>query len=190
MKKIKQSAELLDHEKTVLSVKRWVQAFVIEMNLCPFAKHEILNKRVRFATTKATTEAKLLKSLQDELELLNDDPSIETTLLIHSNVLQDFNSYNQFLNCADKLLFDMDLEGIYQLASFHPNYQFSGTCVDDTENYTNRSPYPLLHLIREESLERAISQHPDIDQVPIQNMALMNSLGRTKLEELFENLFK
>jgi hypothetical protein len=187
MKKATRPSEIRNDEEIVLSVRQWVNTFVMEMNLCPFAKYEMLNNRVRFATTRAITEEQLLMSLQDELELLNSDPSVETTLLIHSNVLQDFDDYNQFLSYADNLLVELGLEGTYQIASFHPDYQFGGTNPDDAENYTNRSPYPLLHLIREASLERAIVEYPDVDQIPIRNVALMNSLGHNKL---FERLFK
>ncbi len=190
MKKPSQPSELRKEEETVLSVRQWVKTFVLEMNLCPFAKYEMLNNRVRFATTNAITEEQLLVSLQDELELLNSDPSVETTLLIHSQVLQDFYAYNQFLSDADRLLVEMGLDGIYQIASFHPDYQFGGTNPDDAENFTNRSPYPLLHLIREASLERAIAAYPDVDQVPVRNVALMNSLGHNQLQALFESLFK
>jgi uncharacterized protein len=190
MTKSSQPTEHQNDEETVLSVQQWIQTFVIEMNLCPFAKYEMLNNRVRFATTRAITEEQLLMSLQDELKLLSSDPSVETTLLIHPNVLQDFYVYNQFLSDADKLLLEMGLEGAYQIASFHPDYQFGGTNPDDAENYTNRSPYPLLHLIREASLERAIALYPDVDQVPVRNVALMNSLGHNKLQALFESLFK
>ena len=190
MKNISTPSELRNDAEIVLSVQQWVKVFVMEMNLCPFAKYEILHNRVRFVTTNAITEQQLLISLQDELELLNSDPSVETTLLIHANVLQDFYDYNQFLSCADNLLLDMGLEGTYQVASFHPDYQFGGTNPDDAENYTNRSPYPLLHLIREASLERAIAKYPDVDQVPIRNVALMNSMGHNKLQALFESLFK
>ncbi|MCL5975558.1 MAG: DUF1415 domain-containing protein [Gammaproteobacteria bacterium] len=190
MKKLSRPSEIRNDEEIVLSVRQWVNTFVMEMNLCPFAKHEMLNNRVRFATTRAITEEQLLMSLQDELELLNSDPSVETTLLIHSDVLQNFYDYNHFLSNADTLLLDMGLEGTYQIASFHPDYQFGGTNPDDAENYTNRSPYPLLHLIREASLERAIVEYPDVDQVPIRNVALMNSLGQNKLQALFESLFQ
>jgi hypothetical protein len=190
MKKASPSIELRNDEETVLSVRQWVNTFVVDMNLCPFAKYEMLHNRVRFATTAAITEEQLLVSLQEELELLNSDPSVETTLLIHAHVLQDFYAYNQFLSDADRLLVEMGLEGIYQIASFHPDYQFGGTNPDDAENYTNRSPYPLLHIIREASLERAIAAYPDVDQVPVRNVALMNSLGQMKLQALFESLLK
>lgn len=190
MKKTPQSGETLNDEKIVLSVRKWVNTFVVEMNLCPFAKYEMLNNRVRFATTSAITEEQLLVCLERELELLNSDPSVETTLLIHAKVLQDFYDYNQFLSYVDTLLLEMELEGIYQVASFHPDYQFGGTLPDDAENYTNRSPYPMLHIIREASLERAIAEYPDVDQVPERNVALMNRLGHTTLQTLFEGLFK
>jgi hypothetical protein len=162
---------------------------VVGLNLCPFAKRELVNDRVRFAVTDSTTEEQLLAALQAELELLNNDANIETTLLIHAYVLQDFYDYNQFLNVADELLLQMNLDGVYQVASFHPHYQFGGTAPDDAENYTNRSPYPMLHLIREESLERAIAGYPDVDQVPERNIALMNRLGQEKLQALLQACF-
>ncbi len=124
------------------------------------------------------------------MSLLNKDPSIETTLLIHPDVLQDFHDYNQFLNYVDKFLLDSGFEGVYQIASFHPDYQFDGTNADDAENYTNRSPYPMLHILREESLERAIAEYPDVEQIPARNVVLMNSFGRHKLQALFEGCKK
>lgn len=190
MKTPSRSNKNRDDEGIVQVVRQWISTFVVEMNLCPFAKYEMLHNRVRFATTKAITEEQLLMSLQEELELLSSDTSIETTLLIHPDILLDFYDYNQFLSYADKLLSDMGLEGIYQVASFHPHYQFGGTNPDDPENYTNRSPYPLLHLIREASLERAIAAYPDVDNIPVRNVALMNSMGPSKLHSLFEGLFK
>jgi len=170
-----------NNENIIRSVQNWVESFVVDLNLCPFAKGVLADNRVRFVVTAAATEEKLLTALQVELELLNRDPSIETTLLIHPGVLQDFYDYNQFLDSADQLLLQLKLEGIYQVASFHPDYQFGGTDPDDVENYTNRSPYPLLHLIREASLERALAEFPDADQIPARNIALMKSLGRDKL---------
>ena len=162
---------------------------MVGLNLCPFAKRELVNDRVRFAVTDSTTEEQLLAALQAELELLNNDANIETTLLIHADVLQDFYDYNQFLNIADQLLLQMNLDGVYQVASFHPHYQFGGTDPDDAENYTNRSPYPMLHIIREESLERAIAGYPDVDQVPERNITLMNGLGKEKLKALLQACF-
>lgn len=171
-------------DKVIAAVRQWVESVVVSLNLCPFAKRELVKNRVRFSVTEATTEEQLLTALEAELKLLSKDSAIETTLLVHPKVLADFYDYNQFLNYADGLLVQMKLEGVYQVASFHPNYRFGGTDPEDAENYTNRSPYPLLHLIREESLERAIADFPDADQIPAHNIKLMNSLGRDKLQAL------
>lgn len=190
MTNLEKLARLENDEEIIHAVRQWVETFVVGMNLCPFAKRELVKKRVRFVTTAATTAEQLLQVLQTELELLNADPSVETTLLIHPAVLQDFYDFNDFLGCADSLLVDMELEGIYQLASFHPDYQFGGTRPGDAENYTNRAPYPVLHLLREESLERVIADYPDVDDIPERNIALMNRLGQDKLEALLKLCLK
>ncbi|MGB5396848.1 MAG: DUF1415 domain-containing protein [Gammaproteobacteria bacterium] len=179
-----------DHDNTIEAVKRWLESVVIELNLCPFARRELVRNRVRFSVTKAESEAQLLAALQTELELLTADDSVETTLLIHPGVLQDFYDYNQFLDSADVLLVQLELDGIYQVASFHPDYQFADTDPDDVENYTNRSPYPLLHLIREASLSRAIDSYPDTHLIPERNIALLKSMGREKMQVLLQACFK
>ena len=190
MTNLEKLARLENDEEIIQAVRQWVETFVVGMNLCPFAKRELVKNRVRFVTTAATTAEQLLQVLQTELELLNADPSVETTLLIHPAVLQDFYDFNDFLGCADILLLDMELEGIYQVASFHPDYQFGGTRPGDAENYTNRAPYPVLHLLREESLERVIADYPDVDDIPERNIELMNSLGQDKLQALLKSCLK
>ena len=167
----------MGHDKKIGPVRHWVETVVVGLNLCPFAKRELVNDRVRFSVSEAETEEQLLADLQAELELLNNDEAVETTLLIHPGVLQDFFDYNQFLNYVDSLLMQMELEGVYQVASFHPDYQFSGTRPDDVENYTNRSPYPMFHIIREESLANALEGYPDADKIPERNIALLRSLA-------------
>ena len=179
----------VDDNKIIASVRQWVESFVVDMNLCPFTKRELAKNRIRFSVTEANTEEQLLTVLESELELLNSDASIETTLLVHAQVLRDFYDYNEFLNYADKLLVQMSLDGVFQFASFHPNYQFAGTDSEDAENYTNRSPYPMLHILREATLERAIADYPDVAQIPVQNLELMESIGREKLRELREACF-
>jgi hypothetical protein len=174
----------MEFEAIANVVRRWVEDLVVGLNLCPFAGRELARNRVRFVVTDATTEAQLLAALETELALLNDDAAIETTLLIHPDVLQEFFDYNQFLDIAERLLVEMKLEGVYQLASFHPDYQFAGTATGDAENFTNRSPYPLLHILREASLERSIAAYPDVEQIPVRNIEKMNSLGREKLQAL------
>ena len=177
-------------ERVVDSVRQWVESFVVELNLCPFVKRELVNNRIRFSATNAETEKHLLEALLSELKILDNDFSIETTLLIHPQVLQDFCNYNQFLSFADNLLVEMNLEGVYQIASFHPDYQFNDTETDNVENYTNRSPYPMLHVLRENSLEKAIADYPDVDQIPTRNIELMNSMGQDKLSAIMQNCVK
>ena len=128
-------------------VKKWLETMVVGLNLCPFAKRELVKNRVRFQLSEATTTAALLAELKNEIIQLDENDSIETTLLIHPWVLDDFCDYNQFLDSADRLLLELDRDGIYQIASFHPDYQFGGTEPEDVENYSNRAPYPILHLL-------------------------------------------
>ena len=168
-------------------VENWLRSVVVALDLCPFAKRELDAKRIRFTVSQAGDEEQLMLALQAELELLEVDPIIETTLLIHPEVLSDFADYNQFLTCADGLLVAMELEGVFQIASFHPRYQFAGTEPDDAENYTNRSPYPLLHILREKSLERAIAVHKDVAEIPLRNIDLMNKLGAEHLKSLLRD---
>ena len=168
------------------SVRLWIDSFVVGLNLCPFAKRELVHDKVRFVTTNVNSEDRLLGVLQAELELLNSNNTIETTLLIHPEVLRDFYDYNEFLNLADRLLKEMQFEGIYQVASFHPNYQFANTSPEDVENYTNRSPYPMLHILREDSLEKAIANYPEIDLIPEKNIELMESMGQDELNNIMQ----
>ena len=137
--------------------------------------------------SEAETEDELLQALHSELQRLEDEPEIETTLLIHPGVLQDFGPYNEFLDAADGLLAYLDMEGVYQIASFHPDYQFAGTEPDASENYTNRSPFPMLHLLREASLEAAIDSYPDVDGIPQRNIELMNELGSEKMRSILRS---
>jgi hypothetical protein len=178
------AANHLEPETIIKSVRQWVETVVVGLNLCPFAKVPLMTDRIRFYVSDAVTEAQLLSDLEAELNYLQKDSSVETTLFIHPNVLQDFYDYNQFLNSAESLLSLMTLEGVYQIASFHPGYQFGGTEPGDVENYTNRSPYPLLHLIREESLEKAIANYPEPDRIPARNIALLEKLGQDKMQAL------
>jgi hypothetical protein len=167
------------------ATRQWLESIVIEMNLCPFAKRELDSERVRFSVSAADDELQLLQALEFELQLLFGDDSIGTTLLIHPRVLTDFDDFNQFLNLADELLLQMNLEGIFQIASFHPDYQFADTQPDDAGNFTNRSPYPTLHILREASLTQAIARYPGVQHIPARNIETMNALGIEQLRTLF-----
>lgn len=173
----------------VQTTRNWVESVVIDLNLCPFAATELNADRICFSLSDATSEAQLLDDLHRDLLELDQNSTIETTLLIHPGALQDFSDYNQFLDLADALLQQMNFEGIYQIASFHPEYQFSETGADDVSNYTNRSPYPMLHLIREQSLEKAVANYPDAGQIPLRNIALLEDMGHAKVLALWQACF-
>ncbi len=157
-------------------VQDWVSDFVVGHNLCPFAGKELRVGRVRFVETQARDIEALLDSLSDELALLQADSRIETTLLVHPHVLKSFAAYNDFLDLADELIVSMALDGVLQVASFHPDYRFAGTVASAPENLTNRSPSPLLHLLREKSIEVAAASHPDIGAIPQRNIEYLNDL--------------
>ncbi|ERS89839.1 MAG: DUF1415 domain-containing protein [Marinobacter nauticus] len=176
----------MNESQVVSASRQWVEEVVVGYNLCPFAKRELVKNRVRFVVSEAENEDELLQALQSELQRLEDEPDVETTLLIHPGVLQDFFAYNEFLDAADALLSYLELEGVFQVASFHPDYQFAGTDAEAAENYTNRSPYPMLHLLREASLEAAIDHYPDVDGIPDRNIALMNELGVQKMRTILK----
>ena len=169
----------LDDDTIIASTRNWVERAVIGLNLCPFAKAVYVKEQVRYVVSPATTVEALLEQLMDELQLLSDTPAdkVDTTLLIHPFVLTDFLDYNEFLDVADAAIEDMDLEGELQVASFHPDYQFAETDINDIENFTNRSPYPILQLLREESIERAVEAFPEAEEIFEKNIATMEKLG-------------
>ena len=172
------------------TVSRWLDTFVVGMDLCPFAGNEIAQGRVRLAVSDAQDEDALLSALQDEVLALAEEKgtATETTLLIHPFVLNDFLDYNDFLGVCDSLLKDMNAVGEFQIASFHPHYQFAETQFDDAENYTNRSPFPLLHILRERSVSRAVETHPNVDEIPTKNIAQLNALGTEHLKTVWSTL--
>jgi len=165
----------------------WLERAVIGLNLCPFAKAVHVKQQIRYVVSAATTPEALLEDLQLELALLMQSApaDIETTLLIHPQVLTDFFDYNDFLDMADAALEDMDLLDDIQVASFHPRYQFSGTDADDVDNCTNRSPYPMLHLLREASVTKAVAAFPEPQSIYVKNMATLRKLGHKGWLALF-----
>ena len=159
--------------------RRWLERAVIGLNLCPFAKAVAAKDQVRYVLSEADTEDALLEDLGAELLRLRDTPAdeVDTTLIVHPHVLGDFLDYNEFLDAADALVAELDLEGVLQVASFHPQYQFAGTSPDDIGNYSNRSPWPTLHLLREDSVERAVAAFPDPDAIVDRNLETLQKLG-------------
>lgn len=159
--------------------RTWVEQAVIGLNLCPFAKAPQVKGLVRYVQSEATDPAVLLSDLMDELQRLFKSPAerLETTLLVHPLVFTDFADFNDFLGVAEDAVADLGLEGVIQVASFHPDYRFEGTTADDISNATNRSPHPTLHLIREDSIDRAVAAFPEAETIFEANMATMERMG-------------
>ena len=171
------------------STQRWLERAVIGLNLCPFAKAVHVKQRIRYAITAAKTADELLAELESELLLLMqaDPEAIDTTLLIHPQVMSDFLDFNFFLDEADALIRNLELDGVIQIASLHPQYQFAGTEPDDIENYTNRAPYPTLHLLREASIDRAVAAFPDAATIFEKNIETLQQLGHEGWAQLWQD---
>lgn len=182
----------MDEQAVIGATRRWVSDVVIGLNLCPFARRVFAADLIRYVVTPAATEADLLDALSAELTTLAATPraTIETTILIHPNALADFFDYNDFLDSADTLIRDLRLRGVIQIASFHPQYQFAGTKPDAVENYTNRSPYPMLHLLREESVAEVNGDPDALQDIPARNIETLNALGRERIVALLNAVAK
>lgn len=172
----------------IAETRRWLECAVIGLNLCPFAKAVYVKEQVRFALSEARDTEALLHDLHDELLHLQatDPQQTDTTLIVHPHVLGDFLEYNDFLDLADGLVAELGLEGEIQVASFHPDYRFADAAPDDISNFTNRSPYPTLHLLREASVERAVAAFPDPDAIVGRNIATLQELGREGWRKLMQ----
>ncbi|MCF6253254.1 MAG: DUF1415 domain-containing protein [Thiomicrorhabdus sp.] len=182
---------LADNHTVETQVRQWLEQVVIGLNLCPFAAKPYQAQQIRFIVSPSQTTECLLIDLATELTLLaqKEPTEIETTLLIIPNMLSHFDDYNQFLNHVDALIEQLDYQGIFQVASFHPNYQFAGTQPDDAENLTNRAPFPILHLIREASLERVLKHYPNPETIPDNNIKCVSNLTESEKHRLFPYLF-
>lgn len=178
-------------QQIIDDINQWLDEVVIGLNLCPFAAKPRRERRVRIAISHATDEETLLNDLQAELERLSDTPvdELETTLLAIPDMLENFEDYNDFLDAVDLWVEQFGWEGELQVASFHPQYQFADTEADEPGNLTNRSPWPLLHIIREESLEQAIEHYPDVEGIPERNIKRMEALTADEKRKLFPYLF-
>jgi uncharacterized protein len=159
--------------------KAWLEKAVIGLNLCPFAKAVHSKGQIRWVLSEAQTTAALLRDLRQELQTLAaaDAELVDTTMLIAPQVLGDFLDYNDFLDLADRALEELGLDGVLQIASFHPQFQFAGTAADDISNYSNRAPFPTLHLLREDSVERAVAAFAQADAIFERNIETLQSLG-------------
>lgn len=175
-----------DHQYIINQTKNWIEKFVIKLNLCPFAAVPFTENKIRYVVSKASEIEELAANLALEFHFLQKHSSdeIETSFLIHPNILQDFYDYNDFLDLTTWMLANMKLEGIIQIAGFHPHYCFAETSPDDVSNYTNRSPYPMLHLLREDSISKATAHYPHTDKIPERNIQLLYKLGLEEVRRL------
>jgi len=171
--------ETITNEEAIAATRLWLERAVIGLNLCPFAKGVHVKNQIRYVVSAAQTPDELLRDVLSELELLAETPrdKIDTTLLIHPHVLTDFLDYNDFLEVVDAALEEVDLAGELQVASMHPHYQFADTKPDDITNFTNRSPYPTLHLLREDSIEEAVAAFPEAEMIFEKNIETLRKLG-------------
>ncbi|MCR9907555.1 DUF1415 domain-containing protein [Vibrio campbellii] len=173
-------------------VDQWLNDVVIGLNLCPFAAKPQRNKQIKIFVSEASQEEALLEDILLQLiELRNTEPEkLETTLVVVPNMLQDFWDYNFFIDWVEGLIKQQDWEGIFQVATFHPDYCFGGAEPEDDENLTNRSPYPVFHLIREESMEKVLKHYPDPESIPDTNIARVSALSEEERKKLFPYLFR
>lgn len=173
----------------IASTRHWLEQAVIGLNLCPFARAVHVKQQIRWVESPARDEQELHEDLVRELQYLAaaDAESVDTTLLIHPHVLNDFLDYNNFLDVADAAIEALGLTGLLQVASFHPDYRFEGTAPDDVDNFSNRSPHPMLHLLREDSISRAVAAFPDAATIYERNVETLRRLGARGWQELMSN---
>lgn len=169
----------MSDEDVIAAMRQWIEKAVIGLNLCPFARAVYVKNQVRFVVSHAPHLDGLLEDLDRELDFLAaaDPEAVDTTLLIHPTLLPDFPGFNDFLQLAEAAVGENELEGVIQLASFHPHFQFEGTAPDDMGNFTNRAPFPALHLLREASIERAVAVFPEAETIYARNIETLEALG-------------
>ena len=169
----------MSDDDVIAAMRQWIEKAVIGLNLCPFARAVYVKNQVRFVVSHAPHLDGLLEDLDRELNFLAgaDPEAVDTTLLIHPTLLPDFSGFNDFLQLAEAAVGENELEGVIQLASFHPHFQFEGTAPDDMGNFTNRAPFPALHLLREASIERAVADFPEAETIYARNIETLEALG-------------
>jgi uncharacterized protein len=177
---------MMDQQNVIDATRRWIADMVIGLQLCPFAQRVFVADTIRYVVSEAQDDTALLKDLARELTTLASAPiaTVETTLLIHPRVFTDFLDYNDFFDAAEGLVEELGLEGVIQIASFHPDYQFADTEPGAVENYTNRSPFPMLHLLREESITAVADGPIDLLEIPERNIEMLRRLGKEKILEI------
>lgn len=180
----------MNTQTVIEDTRRWIDSIVIGLNLCPFAQRVFQADKIRYAVSAAEDAQQLLKDLAHELEFLTSNPitSVETTLLIHPRALARFADYNDFLDRGERLIEELGLRGTIQLASFHPEYEFAGAGAEAVENYTNRSPYAMLHLLREVSISQVASDPDELLEIPRRNGETLRNIGRERILEKLKSI--
>lgn len=178
-----------EKNKIIQQVEDWLVELVLGLNLCPFAKSPYQKEQIRFVVCEKKTEEEINDALIEECKFLDQDNNIETSLIICPNALLDFFDYRQFLLWAEQTLKKNGWRGVYQIASFHPDYVFANTEADDRQNLSNRSPYPILHLLREASLEAVLERYDNPDSIPENNIQTLNSLSLDEIKKRFSYLY-
>ena len=173
-----------DNVPIIAQTQKWLSTVVIAHNLCPFAKREFERQSIHYEVVQSADAKLRLDSLLIQCEVMDKDPTVETSLLIIPTSLSDFDDYLDFLDLSNRLLADQGYSGIYQLASFHPNYRFDGAPPKDPANYTNRAPYPIIHILREASVEAALKRYPNPEAIPQRNIDVTRALGLTVMRDL------
>ena len=178
----------MSDEDVIAAMREWLEKAVIGLNLCPFAKAVYVKNQVRFVVSRAPHLDGLLETLDSELDFLAaaDPEAVDTTLLIHPTLLPDFLDFNDFLQLAEAAVGEHGLEGVIQIASFHPAFQFEGTEAGDMGNYTNRAPFPTLHLLREASIARAVAAFPEAETIYERNIKTLEALGPAGWDALWQ----
>jgi len=175
-------------QEVIQKTKRWIQDVVIDLNLCPFASQVFIQDKIHYNVIEHSDTKKNLPPLADAFEYLNCNKQIETSLLIFPQSYHDFDEYLALLDLSNLLLEDLSYTGTYQLASFHPLYCFEGSDNNDASNFSNRSPYPMLHILRENSIEDALSSYNNIEDVPQNNINTLDKIGFEKMQKTLQNI--
>jgi len=175
-------------QEVIQQTKRWIQRVVIELNLCPFASQVFIQNQIQYTVIEHGDTEQILHHLADTFEHLNNNKETETSLIILSQSHADFNDYLALLDLSQLLLDDLNYTGIFQLASFHPQYCFEGSKNSDASNFSNRSPYPMLHILREDSIEKAVSGYDNIEDVPQNNIKRLQKIGFETMQKTLQDI--
>ncbi|MCV2885029.1 DUF1415 domain-containing protein [Aestuariibacter sp. AA17] len=174
----------VDEQTIITQTQRWVSDVVVDLNLCPFAKREVVRNSIRYTVETTSSSNDVLQTVLEELILLDSNDTIETTLIMLPSGFDEFDDYLELVDYAQAIVDNGGYRGIYQIATFHPNYCFADAHPSDLDNYTNKSPYPTLHIIREASIERVLKQYPDPENIPIRNMRTLEQKGEHAMKML------